>query len=125
MPTFLTLAGAQYPKEFNHHPIPNEPGVSLLPAFAGHPLNRPDPIFFEHEGNRAVRDGQWKLVAKGLEGKWELYDMDADRSEMHDLAPTHPDRVQTMSAAWQHWAQTHNVLPLNPWAKDGKVLPAE
>jgi arylsulfatase len=125
MPTFLTLAGAQYPKEFNHHPTPEEPGVSLLPAFAGQPLNRPDPIFFEHEGNRAVRDGQWKLVAKGPEGQWELYDMDADRSEMHDLAPTHPDRVKSMSAAWQHWAQTHNVLPLNPWAKDGKVLPAE
>jgi len=125
MPTLLAVAGATYPKEFNHHPTPQEPGVSLLPAFAGQPLHRPEPLFFEHEGNRAVRDGQWKLVAKGLDGPWELYDMTADRSEMHDLASAQPDRVKTMSAAWQHWAETHNVLPLNPWAKDGKVLPAE
>ena len=55
-------------------------GVSLLPAFAGQPLNRPSPIFLEHEGNRAVRAGKWKLVLKHL-GPWELYDMEADRTE--------------------------------------------
>jgi arylsulfatase len=52
--------------------------------------------------------------------------MDADRSEMHDLASSQPDRVKSMSDAWQHWAQTHNVLPLNPWAANGgKVMSAE
>src|SRR6476646_8454610 len=89
-------------------------GVSLVPAFGGSKLNRTAPIFFEHEGNRSVRLGQWKLVAKGEKGAWELYDMDADRSEMHDLAAQQPDRVKELSEKWEAWAQASHVLPLNP-----------
>ena len=59
-------------------------GVSLRPAFEGQPLDRKQPIFWEHEGNKAVRDGRWKLVQK-WRGPWELYDMEADRTELHDL----------------------------------------
>ena len=55
-------------------------GVSLRPAFAGQPLERKQPIFWEHEGNKAVRDGHWKLVQK-WHGPWELYDIEADRTE--------------------------------------------
>jgi arylsulfatase A-like enzyme len=90
-------------------------GVSLTPAFRGESLKRQRPIFFEHEGNRAVRDGKWKLVAKSAKGAWELYDMEADRTEMHDLAASEPDRVKTMAAQWREWAKRANVLPLNPW----------
>jgi len=86
-----------------------------VPAFRGEPVGRKQPIFFEHEGNRAVRDGKWKLVAKTAKGQWELYDMEADRSEMHDLAARDPQRVETMAAQWQKWAERANVLPLNPW----------
>jgi arylsulfatase len=92
-------------------------GVSLLPAFDGKPLARKAPIFWEHEGNRAVRDGQWKLVAKGQTGAWELYDMTADGTEMHDLAAQQPDRVKTMAAQWQDWAENNKVLPLGAWEK--------
>ena len=60
-------------------------GVSLVPALVGKPLERKNPIFLEHEGNRAIRDGKWKLVMK-LKGPWELYDIEADRTEQHDLS---------------------------------------
>jgi arylsulfatase len=108
MPTFVALAGS-VAKE-----LPME-GVSLLPAFKGEPLRRERPIFFEHEGNRAVRDGKWKLVARGATGKWELYDMDADRSETSDLAASDPQRVEAMRKQWRAWAERSDVLPLNPW----------
>jgi arylsulfatase len=81
-----------------------------MPVFSGRPLKRP-PIFFEHEGNRAVRDGKWKLVAQGPAGPWELYDMDRDRTEMRDLAAAHPEIVARMAAQWETWARRTNVLP--------------
>jgi arylsulfatase len=117
--TCVELAGTKLPAEFNGKPTTPLQGVSFAPAFASgdKPSPRNKPIFFEHEGNRAVRDGKWKLVAKGVKGPWELYDMEADRTEMHDLAAREPKRVQVMSAAWQRWAEESNVLPLVPWAE--------
>jgi len=85
-------------------------GVSLCVALAGEALNRPQPIFFEHEGNRAVRDGRWKLVAKHGQ-PWELYDMAADRTEMNNLADAQPERVQAMAAQYDAWAARVGVLP--------------
>ena len=64
-------------------------GRSLVPAFAGKPIQR-EALFWEHEGNRALRIGDWKLVAKGSDGPWELYDMKRDRTEMNDLAAPNP-----------------------------------
>jgi arylsulfatase len=120
MATFVDLAGATYPAEKTGHAVPAMAGVSLTPALSGKPLERKVPIFWEHEGNRAVRDGKWKLVAKGATGGWELYDMDADRTEMHDLAPQQPDRVKTMADQWQQWATNNKVLPLGAWEKPKK-----
>ncbi len=71
-------------------------------------------MYWEHEGNRAVRFGEWKLVAKGAVGPWELYDLAADRTELHDLAAAEPERVAELAARWQAWAERCNVLPLNP-----------
>lgn len=94
-------------------------GVSLLPAFAGKPLERNEPLFWEHESNRAVRDGKWKLVAKE-DQPWELYDMEKDRTEMNNLAAAEPGRVKAMAAQWDAWAARANVLPLGGWrAKAG------
>ena len=117
MATCVALSGATYPEKVAAGEVPPMQGVSLLPAFSGQDLGRKTPIFFEHEGNRAVRDGTWKLVAKGEDGPWELYDMVSDRSEMHDLASAQTDRVKAMAAAWQSWAEASHVLPLNPWKK--------
>src|SRR3546814_12115259 len=92
MPTLVELAGATSPKSYNGHAILPMEGRSMAPAFRGEALTRGKPIFWEHEGNRAVRDGKWKLVA-GFQKPWQLFDMTADRTEMHDLAATEPGRV--------------------------------
>lgn len=111
MATCVDLAGAAYPGRFAGHSIQPMQGVSLAPAFRGQPLNRPQPIFWEHEGNRAMRDGRWKLVAKGPGGAWELYDMETDRTELHDLAGQHPERLRAMVEQWEAWAHRAGVLP--------------
>lgn len=114
MPTCVELAGASYPKEFAGHDITPMQGISLLPAFEGKPLDRQAPLYWEHEGNRAIREGKWKLVAKYPAGLWELYDIDADRTEMHNLATAQPQRVQEMAAKWEAWGKADMVLPW-PW----------
>ena len=111
MATCVDLAEATYPTVYQDQKIKPLQGVSLVPAFSGRDLSRQEPIFFEHEGNRAVRDGQWKLVAKGPQGSWELYDMAADRTEMHNLAAEQPERVKSMAAAWESWARRAEVIP--------------
>ena len=115
MATCVDVAGADYPKKRNGNAIQPVEGRSLVPAFSGKQIARDEPIFFEHEGNRAVRDGKWKIVAKGVQGEWELYNIDQDRSEMHNLATAEPDRVKKMAAQWQAWAERADILPLTPY----------
>ncbi len=111
MPTCLDLAGARFPSSLGGRRIHPLHGVSLRPEFEGRTVRRREPIFFEHEGNRAVRDGRWKLVAKGPAAPWELYDMEADRTEMHNLAVGKPDLVRKLAASWETWARRANVIP--------------
>jgi len=91
-------------------------GLSLRPAFQGQAIPE-RPIFFEHESNRAIRLGKWKLVAKENQA-WELYDMESDRSEMNDLSARNPDKVRALAAQWQAWAERSRVLPLGSWKDD-------
>lgn len=114
MATCVDLAGAAYPLEFNGHKIKPLEGVSLAPVFSKRTLGRKQPLFWEHESNRAVREGRWKLVAVE-DGPWELYDMIADRTEMRNIASQYPEKVRSMSAAWDSWAQRSDVLPLGAW----------
>jgi arylsulfatase len=114
MATCLDAAGATYPKEFAGQTLKPLQGISLKPAFTGQPLKRPDPLFWEHEGNRAVREGDWKLVAKE-DQSWELYDLSKDRSEQHNLADTNPDKVKDLAAKWDAYAARADVLPLGGW----------
>lgn len=114
MATAIDISGSTYPTTFHDgEPIKPMEGKSLVPAFAGKPVQR-DAIYWEHEGNRAVRVGDEKLVAKGANGKWELYDLATDRSEQNDLSVRHPDRVRELAAMWQAYAERADVLPLNP-----------
>jgi arylsulfatase A-like enzyme len=111
MATVVDVTGAKYPTEYKGNMIQPMEGVSLVPAFAGKPLGRKNPIYFEHEGNRAIRDGKWKLVMK-LKGPWELYDIEADRTEQHDLSKEQPERARKMAADWDAWAMRADV---DPW----------
>jgi arylsulfatase len=113
MATCLEAAGASYPREFGGRAITPLEGRSLLPAFAGRSIER-DGLFWEHEGNRTVRVGQWKLVAKGPGGPWELHDLAADRTEMNDLGGQQPERVKQPAAQWDAWAKRAHVLSW-PW----------
>jgi len=114
MATCLDVGGAAYPKEFKGKKLVPLQGVSLRPAFEGKPIHRSEPIFWEHEGNRAVLEGDWKLVA--LSGQpWRLYNILADRSEQHDLASAEPKRVKVLAAKWDAYAARANVLPLGGW----------
>jgi arylsulfatase A-like enzyme len=114
MATCIDISGARYPTEVGGKPIKTLEGVTLAPALRGETLRRPEPLFWEHEGNRAVRDGKWKLVARE-DQPWELYDMDEDRTETHDLSAKQPERVKELAAKWDGWAARANVLPLGTW----------
>jgi arylsulfatase A-like enzyme len=117
MPTLLAVSGATYPETRAGHAITPMQGVSLLPAFAGKTLERTAPLAWEHEGNRAIRVGDWKLVAEA--GKpWELYDLGNDPTELHDLASGHPAQAAELAAKWDAWATGCNVLPY-PLPKKG------
>ena len=114
MATCVDVSGAKYPTEFAGEKIKPMLGVSLQPSLKGKSLNREQPICWEHEANRAIRDGKWKLVAKENQA-WELYDMEKDRSELHDLAGGNPKKVADLSAKWGAWAARSDVLPLGAW----------
>ena len=117
MATAVDAAGATYPTEFGHgNQITPMEGVSLLPLLQGKPIER-ETLYWEHEGNRAVRVGNYKLVAKGKQGEWELYDISKDRSEQNDLSGKEPERVQELADLWQEFAERANVLPLRPKRK--------
>ena len=116
MATCVDVGQTQYPEVANGLAITPMQGVSLRPAFDGESLNRGKPIFWEHEGNRAMRSGKWKLVARGPAGPWELYDMDADRTELNDLIETESQRAESMIAAYEAWALDALVKPW-PWKK--------
>lgn len=109
MATILDVTGAAYPREYGGNAIPPCEGESLAPSFMSDDTER-GPLFWEHEGNAAVRVGKWKLV-RNYPAAWELYDLNADRTEMHDIAAQHPDRVREMSAQYAAWAERCGVIP--------------
>ena len=103
MPTVVELAGAEYPNEIDGRAIQPMEGVSLVPAFAGETERGEHPLYWDFNGNHAVRDGDWKLVAeRGKE--WELYDLASDRSETKDLSAAMPERVTRLGTMYNAWA---------------------
>jgi arylsulfatase A-like enzyme len=102
MATCVDVAGAEYPSEYKGDKILPMEGKSLVPAFENKPIQR-EAIYFEHEGNRAVRRGKWKLVSKHPD-RWELYDIEADRTELTNLAQKYPQKVKQLKALYESWA---------------------
>jgi arylsulfatase len=109
MPTLLEIAGGNYPAKRQGKPIPKTEGKSLLPIFQGKTRAGHDSLSWYLYGNRAVRQGKWKLVWGVTGKKWELYDMQADRTETVDLAKKYPQRVARMSDLWHEWAKRTQV----------------
>jgi arylsulfatase len=85
-------------------------GRSLVPAFRDQPISR-EALFWEHEGNAAVRVGDWKLVRQGRAGAWELYNLKADRTELNNLVTWEPAKARELAATWETWANRAHVLP--------------
>jgi arylsulfatase len=113
MATCVDVAGATYPTTVT----PLE-GKSLAPILEGRKRRPHEALFWEHEGNRAVRQGQWKLVSRHPAG-WELHDLARDRTEMGDLASRHPGRVRKMAALYESWAARCGVVPWERLRKSG------
>jgi len=122
MATCIDLAGIQYPAQFNGNQIIPYEGKSLRPAFTNKPIER-QHLFWEHEGNRAIREGNWKLVSTTIKSKkfteadekaWELYDLKNDPSETKNLAKKYPDRVKAMAELWEKEAIRTAAKPW-PW----------
>ena len=111
MPTLLEVTGTQYPKSYNGNDLIPLQGRSFAPSFHGQPLHRTDALYFELQGNRAIRTDRWKLV-NNWDREWNLYDMTVDRSETNDVISTHPDVAFQLAAQWNDWA---SHTDMDPW----------
>lgn len=120
MPTFLEVAQTNYPDSIRGQKTLPITGVSMMPSMTKDADYNTRTLYWEHEGNRAIRQGRWKLVSeypgswKTLrdypnKGSWELYDLETDRTEENDLAAQYPERVAQMAAAWEDWAYNSQV----------------
>jgi arylsulfatase len=109
MATLLELVGAEYPKFLEGNEVLPLEGLSLVPVMERDELPE-RPLFWEHEGNAAVRLGKWKLVRE-YPGDWELYDMLEDRTETHNIASEHPELVERLSRQYEEWAERCGVIP--------------
>ena len=118
MPTIKEVTGAPYPDADNGRDLHPLPGESLIEAF-GAGWSRHRPIFWEHEGNCAMREENWKLVRK-YPGDWELYNLEQDRTELHDLRSKERDRTDRMIREWEAWSKECCVLP---WERLEDIAP--
>lgn len=115
MATIVDVTKADYPKQYKGHNISPLQGNTMLPLLLGKETAiHNEPIFWEHEGNAAVRSGSFKLMkayAPGSQSAWELYNINKDRSELKDLSATKPEVVERLSKAYDQWAQMVGVVP--------------
>lgn len=103
MATFLDVGKADYPKQIADRKIDPLKGKSLLPILQGRQRQPHETLYFHFGTDRALRQGPWKLVSAKL-SKWELYNIDTDRTESNDLAARYPKRVEAMAKEWFHLA---------------------
>jgi arylsulfatase A-like enzyme len=108
MATCIDVAGTAYPETFNGKPITPLEGKSLLPILEGREREPHEALFWEHFRNRGIRQGKWKLVATKA-GDWELYDLEADRTELNSLVDKHPEKARELDALYEAWAERVGV----------------
>jgi arylsulfatase A-like enzyme len=122
VPTILEAVGGKRLEKWEGQPIPPPPGKSLVPLFARDGTVTHDSLWWLHEGNRALRVGNWKIVAAGKNSPWELYDLSTDRSESKNLARERPDKVRELAALWTKQFEDYAALAardLPPQPKTG------
>lgn len=116
MPTLLDIAGASYPQEYKGKTLPPLIGKSWTPMLAGQvdsPRSVRDYLAWEIFGNRAVRQGEWKIRWEYKpfgKGEWELFNLTSDPAERQDLAAQQPDKLREMIKLWENYAQANNVI---------------
>jgi arylsulfatase len=111
MPTVLEVTGAEYPRTFDGKWIHPLEGQSLVPALRTGKLDQHEWMFWEHSNNCAVRYGKYKALQKFGKDDWVLYDVEADRNELHDLAKEKPELLAKMVDKWYEWAWRVRALP--------------
>ena len=112
LPTLMEYTGNIYPEKFKGIEIESPKGVSLVSAIRNKKFIRHIPFFWEHEGSGGVRLENWKLVTTNIKTKkWELYNLDNDRAENHDLADLFPEKEKELKSLWEEWAEKIKVLP--------------
>ena len=102
------------PSEFNGIAVPPAPGSSMRASFNQELVIPHEYIWWFHEGNRAIRVGDWKLVSEGMSSPWELYNLATDRSETTDLSASEPLRVQTLGDKWKAVLDEITTLATTP-----------
>ena len=110
LPTCLEATGVAFPDSFRGKEPAAPHGGSLLAAVGGAALPE-RPLFWEHGGSRAVYQDGWKLVADRRSSQWELYHLTEDPTEQRQRNKEFPDRVDTLQALWQSWAEEYDVVP--------------
>lgn len=108
--TCLEAAGVDYPDELDGRPLLPIEGESFLPLLQGRPWSRHKPITVEHEGNRCIRKGDWKLVGE-TGGPWELYNIEEDRTELDNLVEGNTGKAEELQTEYDAWAERCGVLP--------------
>ena len=111
MPTFLELGDGSYPKEFKGNKILPVEGKSLVSVLRGQTRKGHKQLAWEWSGNRALRDGKWKVVWDKADKRWALFDLVADRTETTDLAAKYPDLAKRLAADWVAWAKRNGMKP--------------
>ena len=109
VPTLAELGGATIATQLAGRKLPQMPGISLAPTFQDQPPREHEFIFWEHVGHRALRMGDWKLVAQNQQS-WELYNLASDRSETRDVIDQEPELARKLQARWQSFADEIGVV---------------
>ncbi len=123
VPTILEAAGGKPFETWAGCPVPPPPGKSLLPRFAKDGPGMHDSLWWLHEDNRALRVGDWKIVAAGKDSAWELYDLRTDRSESTDLAQEFPQKVRELAEEWRRQTEAYNTLARQAVPRDALEEP--
>ncbi len=123
LPTILEVVGGKRPEQWQGKPVPPAPGKSLVPVFPKDGTIARDSLWWLHEGNRALRVGNWKIVAAGKDSPWELYDLSTGRSETRNLAQERPEKVRELAAIWTKQFEDFCALASKDLPPESKAKP--